>query len=112
MGEAQRYPSASPRATACVTPTAKILEAQPVPDGLTRWVSLRSTHPCIVTVLLLYSGFPEREGRTPCPSVGLRTRAVDSAPSFSILLREIGQYLWPDLVGSPHSQGRLRKELT
>ena len=66
--------------------------------------------PCIVKALLLYSGSPEREGRMPIAPLSVIARRVDSAPAFPILLREIGQYLWPDLVGSPHSQGRLREE--
>lgn len=59
-------------------------------------------HPCIVKTLLQYSGLPEREDRTPCPPLSGKACRVDNAPIFPILMREIGQYLWPDPVGSPH----------
>ena len=77
------------------------------------WVTpqiARLTHPCIMKLQLKYSGLPEREDRTPCPPLSGKVCGVDEAPVFPFLLREIGQYLWPDLVGSPHSQGRLREE--
>ena len=68
--------------------------------------------PCIVKLKLLYSGLPEWEDRIPIAPLSIIARRVDAVPAFPILLREIGQYLWPDLVGSPHSQGRLREELS
>ena len=67
-------------------------------------------HPCIMKLLLKYSGLPEREDRTPCPPLSGKACSVDEAPDFPFLLREIEQYLSPDLVGRPHSQGRLREE--
>jgi hypothetical protein len=53
---------------------------------------------------------PEREDRTPTRSFSEKASDVDDAAVFPILLREIGQYLRPDLVGSLHSQGCLREE--
>jgi len=53
---------------------------------------------------------PPREDRTPYPPLGVKSRCVDEAPVFPFLSRAGEQYLWPDWVGSPYSQGRWREE--
>jgi hypothetical protein len=78
--------------------------------GLFCWASyLSPTLYCDRAVDVL--GFSRGKDWTPRPTWSVTARFVDDAPVFPSFLREIGQYLWPDLVGSPHGQGRLARNL-